>query len=115
MFVNKSNDVADEDNDDGARSATSSMSIDVDLLEGGGPALESTVVMEDNNDQTLVPSNASETASMESEQPKPVETDVTMDTDSEKDVRDAKPGNFYSCLLSVFFFPHRFKVKFFFF
>ncbi|KAL0267717.1 UNVERIFIED_CONTAM: hypothetical protein PYX00_009908 [Menopon gallinae] len=83
-----------EDNDDGARSATSSMSVDIEVVDGSSQYMEGSVVMEDTNEQTVIESQpeGSSAAPSDSRQRKTSESDVTMDTDSERDSKAAEPS-----------------------
>lgn len=75
----------DEDNDEGARSAPSSMSVDVELAEN--TESEQSVVMKDTSEQTVIASNSA--AADELNQSK-TERDVTVGMDSEKELKEAK-------------------------
>lgn len=100
-----------EDSDEGARSAMTSMSVDIEVVDGNSQYMEGSVVMEDTNEQTVIETQTGTSSATDSRQSKTSESDVTMDTDSE---RESKPGNnirvWRSPRLSLIFESSRFYV-----
>lgn len=82
---------ADETNDDGARSAASSMSVDLELFENNGQRYEENLSREEVAEQTVVenPVQSSEIVS-EAMSSKPLQVDSTMEMDGEKGLEDRK-------------------------